>query len=74
MMNTKMKLIASFKIWLVIYPSLMLFQYFTGNYLSVLPMYARTFLLTLALVPWVMFAGVPFVNYLIRKIRPGEKI
>lgn len=73
-MNTKMKLIASFKIWLVIYPSLMVFQNLMGCYLSVLPLYIRTFLLTLALIPWVMFIGVPLLNFLLRKIKPNEKL
>jgi antibiotic biosynthesis monooxygenase (ABM) superfamily enzyme len=73
-MDAKMKLIASLKIWLVIYPSLMGFQYFIGSYLSVLPLYVRTFLLTIALVPWVMFIGVPFINFLIRQIVKNEKI
>src|SRR5688500_12105401 len=60
-MKTKMKLIASLKIWAVIYPSITLFLYLFGEALSVLPLYQRTFLLTISLVPWIVFAGVPFV-------------
>ena len=67
-MKTKVKLIASLKIWIVIYPSITLFLYLFGNILSVLPLYQRTLILTLSLVPWMMFAGVPFVNFLIRHI------
>ncbi len=61
-----MKLIASLKIWTVIYPSITLFLYLLGEPLSVLPLYQRTFLLTVSLVPWIVFAGVPFVDSVIR--------
>jgi len=67
-METKMKLLASFKIWIVIYPSITLLFYLFGNQLSVLPLYLRTFLLTVSLVPWIVFAGVPFVDLIISKI------
>jgi antibiotic biosynthesis monooxygenase (ABM) superfamily enzyme len=67
-MKTKMKWIASLKIWIVIYPSITLFFYLLGKPLSLLPLYQRTFLLTISLVPFVVFAGVPFVDLLIRQI------
>ena len=70
-MKTKMKLIASLKIWAVIYPSITLFQYFFGEPLSVLPLYQRTFLLTISLVPWIVFVGVPFVDSAIRLFSPA---
>lgn len=69
-MKTKMKLIASLKIWAVIYPSITLFLYLFGEALSVLPLYQRTFLLTLSLVPWIVFVGVPFVDLLLQKVLP----
>ena len=69
-MKTKMRLIASLKIWTVIYPSITLFLYFLGEPLSVLPLYQRTFLLTIALVPWIVFIGVPLVDILIRMLSP----
>ncbi|MBK8564706.1 MAG: hypothetical protein IPN76_15570 [Saprospiraceae bacterium] len=65
-MKVKMKLIASLKIWVVIYPSITLFLYFLGEPLAVLPLYLRTFILTLTLVPWIVFVGVPFVDSIIR--------
>jgi antibiotic biosynthesis monooxygenase (ABM) superfamily enzyme len=65
-MKTKAKLIASLKIWVVIYPSITLFLYLFGEPLAVLPLYQRTFLLTLSLVPWIVFVGVPFVDSIIR--------
>lgn len=72
-MKSKMKLIASLKIWVVIYPSITFFLYFFGKPLSVLPLYQRTFLLTVTLVPWIVFAGVPFVDTVIRKISAGNR-
>ena len=67
-MKTKAKFIASFKTWIVIYPSITMFLYLFGKTLSVLPLYQRTFILTLTLVPWIVFAGVPFVNFIIRQV------
>lgn len=65
-MKTKARLLASLKIWVVIYPSITLFLFLLGEQLSVLPLYQRTFILTIALVPWIVFAGVPFVDSVIR--------
>ena len=67
-MKTKMKLIASLKIWVVIYPSITLFFYLFGKPLSLLPLYQRTFLLTISLVPWIVFAGIPIVDSIIRMV------
>ncbi len=67
-MKTKMKLIASLKIWVVIYPSITLFFYLFGKTLSAMPLYQRTFLVTISLVPLVVFAGVPFVDSLIQQV------
>ena len=64
---------ASLKIWVVIYPSITLFLYLFGEALSVLPLYQRTLLLTLSLVPWIVFVGVPFVDLLIRLIAPKNE-
>lgn len=65
-MKTKMKLMASLKIWLAIYPSITLFLFLFGNALSLLPLYQRTFILTIALVPWIVFAGIPFLDFILR--------
>jgi len=67
-MKTKMKLITSLKIWLVIYPSITLFLYLFGEQLSAIPLYQRTFLLTITLVPWMVFAGIPIIEILVRKL------
>jgi antibiotic biosynthesis monooxygenase (ABM) superfamily enzyme len=66
----KMKVIASFKIWVVIYPSITLFSQLFGKTLSVLPLYQRTFILTISLVPWVVFVGGPFVDLIMRRVVP----
>lgn len=64
-MKTKMKLIASLKIWIVIYPSITVFFMLFGKQLAELHLFFRTFLLTIALVPWIVFIGVPLVDKII---------
>ena len=66
-MKSKLKLIASLKIWVVIYPALTLFLYSFGEVLSGMPLYVRTLLMTVTLVPLIVFAGVPFVDYILRR-------
>ena len=66
-MKTKARLLMSLKIWLVIYPSITLFLFLFGQQLSDLPLYQRTFVLTLSLVPWMMFVGVPLLDLLIKR-------
>ena len=73
-MKTKARLLASLKIWIVIYPSITLFLFLFGKELSALPLYQRTFILTIALVPWMMFAGVPLVDLLIRRLSAFDRI
>jgi len=63
--KTKMKLVASLKIWVVIYPSITLCLYLLGNS-STIPLYLKTLLLTVILVPWIVFVGVPFVDFILR--------
>ncbi len=67
-MKFKIKLIAALKIWLVIYPSITLLLYLFGDKLSVMPLYQRTFMLTVTLVPWMVFIGVPLLETMIRNI------
>lgn len=67
MMTTKIKLIAALRTWLVIYPSITVLLTLGGEHLAALPLYQRTLLLTIVLVPWVIFAGLPFVNWIITK-------
>lgn len=67
-MKTKMKLIAALKIWVVIYPSITIFLYVLSKSSLELPLYLKTLLLTLILVPWIVFVGVPFVDYILRRL------
>ena len=67
-MKTKARLFMSLKIWMVIYPSITLFLFLFGQQLSGLPLYQRTFILTLSLVHWMMFVGVPFIDFLLRQL------
>ena len=67
-MKLKLKLIASLKIWAVIYPSITLFLYLFGEVLATMPLHQRTLLLTVTLVPWIVFIGVPFIDLVIRTI------
>ena len=64
----KFKIIASLKIWAAIYPSITLFLYLFTEPLSGLPLYMRTLVLTLTLVPWIVFVGVPLIDVVIREI------
>lgn len=67
-MQINHKVQAAIKIWLVIYPSITLFLYLFGEALLVFPLPIRTLILTLVLVPWVVFGGVPLVDSLIKYI------
>lgn len=70
-MNTKAKLIATIKIWVVIYPALTFFLYVFTESLSNMPLYLRTFLMTGILVPFIVFLGVPLVDVIIGKFSPN---
>jgi len=72
-MKTKMKLIASLKIWVVIYPSITLFYWLFGHHLATMPLYQRTFLLTISLVPWMIFVGIPLVDSAIKIMSAKDK-
>lgn len=67
-MKAKARLLATLKIWVVIYPSITLFLFLFGQALNAFPLYQRTFILTISLVPWMMFVGVPLVDLLIRQL------
>lgn len=72
-MKSKLKLIASIKIWIVIYPALTLFLYIFKEPLSVMPIYLRTLLMTISLVPLIVFVGVPFVDSLLNYFSKATK-
>jgi antibiotic biosynthesis monooxygenase (ABM) superfamily enzyme len=74
-MKAKSRLLIALKIWMVIYPSITLFLFLFGQQLSALPLYQRTFILTISLVPWMMFVGVPALDFLIKQLsrKAGSK-
>jgi antibiotic biosynthesis monooxygenase (ABM) superfamily enzyme len=72
-MKLKLKLIASIKIWVVIYPALTLFLYLFKEPLSVMPIYIRTLLMTISLVPLIVFVGVPFVDSILNYFSRATK-
>ena len=67
-MKLKMKLLATLRIWMVIYPSITIFLFLFGELLSGLPLYQRTFILTASLVPWMIFIGLPLLDRLFHLI------
>nr|WP_294862281.1 hypothetical protein [uncultured Fluviicola sp.] len=71
-MKTKARLLMAMKIWIVIYPSITFFLFLFGKPLGDFPLYQRTFLLTIVLVPWVVFVGVPLTDLLIGKVSPKK--
>jgi antibiotic biosynthesis monooxygenase (ABM) superfamily enzyme len=72
-MTTRAKLIQAIKIWIVIYPSIILFNILFGSYLTNLPLFLRTLILTLVLVPWMVLVGLPFINKVQQKMSKSEK-
>ena len=62
----------SLKIWMVIYPSITLFLFLFGQSLSSLPLYQRTFVLTISLVPWMMFVGVPVLDAILKRFSGSD--
>ena len=69
----KGRIIQAVKIWFVIYPSITVFYLIFGKHLINIPMPLRTLILTLILVPWMMFVGIPGLNILIEKFQKSEK-
>ena len=72
-MTTRAKLIQAIKIWIVIYPSITLFNILLGGYLNSLPLFLKTLALTLVLVPWMVFVGLPLINKVQQRISENEK-
>ncbi len=71
-MKIKTRLITCLKIWVVIYPSITGLLYLYGDHLSALPLYQRTLLLTITLVPWIVFVGLPLVQKIVQWIAPEK--
>lgn len=73
-MNAKKRWIASLRIWMVIYPSITVLLMSTGKYLSLLPLVLRTLVITVLLVPWMVFVGLPVVEQVGRWLRRKKQI
>lgn len=67
-MKTKMKLLAACKIWIVIYPSITFLSYLFGANMVQLPVYQKTLIITLVLVPWMVFVAMPLLEKFVKKI------
>ncbi|MCD6019503.1 MAG: hypothetical protein K0S53_2624 [Bacteroidetes bacterium] len=72
-MKTKMKIMMAIRIWIVIYPSITLFLFLFGGVLSPLPLYLRTLILTLSLVPWMVFGGLPLLDKVMQAVGIKKK-
>lgn len=72
-MKTRLKLIAALKIWVVIYPALTLFLYLFKEPMATMPIYFRTLLMTITLVPFIVFIGVPSLDYIISAFAPKKE-
>lgn len=70
----KTRIINAVKIWIVIYPSITLFYLVLEKYLADIPLYFKTLILTLILVPWMMFIGLPFLNMILKKFQKDERL
>jgi antibiotic biosynthesis monooxygenase (ABM) superfamily enzyme len=57
----------TFIIWLAIFPLITLLVYLLEDYLALLPLVARTFLLTIMAVPLMAYCLLPLYNRLFRK-------
>ena len=71
-MKTKMRLKASLKIWVIIYPAITVFLYVFGGVMAGLPLYIRTLIITLSLVPLIVFAGLPVLEKIIALFSAGS--
>ncbi|MBO9701137.1 MAG: hypothetical protein J7604_13075 [Sporocytophaga sp.] len=60
------------KIWAVIYPSITIFLLLFGEHISVFPLYIRTLILTVTLVPWMVFAGLPLLDKAIQYLTENK--
>ena len=67
------KLKSSFIIWISIYPSITFIMIFFGKYLRHLPVALRTFILTIILVPLMVYVLVPFWTKVFMRVEEKKK-
>ena len=53
-------------VWLAIYPCITLIFLIFGHWLELLPIPLRTFVLTIVLVPYMVYVGVPALTKLLK--------
>lgn len=53
-------------VWLVIYPTISTISIVLGGWLGQLPILARTFVLTIILVPFMIFVAMPQITKLFK--------
>ena len=66
--KTQQKFRQTHKTWVAIYPSITLITLVFGAQLSALPLYLRTFVLTVVLVPWLVFVVLPVIDLCLSKL------
>lgn len=61
-MSIQTRLRLAVKIWIAIYPSITLVLFLFESQLVILPLYLRTLVLTVILVPWMIFVLLPLMD------------
>lgn len=64
----KSRIYTAVKIWIVIYPSITFFLALFGPKLAEIPLYQRTLILSLSLVPWILFVGLPLLEFVLKHL------
>lgn len=57
-------------IWVAIYPTISVISWLFQDYLETMPLFVRTFLLTIILVPMMVYFLIPLVTNLFNRIKP----
>lgn len=68
-MTKKLKLLQAIKTWIVVYPTLLLLNASLGQIMEGWLMSARMFVMTIILVPMMVFILMPFIDKQFRKFQ-----
>ncbi|MEO1031204.1 MAG: hypothetical protein AAFX55_07350 [Bacteroidota bacterium] len=66
------KLKTSFIVWIAIYPAITAILLVFGKYLNHLPILLRTFILTIILVPLMVYILIPFWTKVFNSVKSGK--
>ena len=66
------KLKTTFIVWIAIYPAITLLLFLFGEYLNHLPVLLRTLVLTLVLVPLMVYFLIPFWTKVFSNTKPAQ--